>query len=787
MPEKNWLTSLPLLSPQQHREIRAIFRRGLVETPLPTVLTDLQGRILGCNPQFAQLCAADDADLVGRSVTDLAHELDRARVQLNLTRLAAGERRELTYEARWVRSDGRVIWTRRHVMRVEGPAGPDDVVLVAIQEDLTAHRLAERRAEALAELAKRIATGASISETAGRLAELAAAEWSGVGCSLSILDESGRYLIPVRHGQVPEAFYDALGPVPVGQLGAACGIAAWRDEPTAIPDMLSDPRTEHLRPLLAQYGVVSAWSVPLHDPAGAVIGSLGLFHPRQQAPTESDWQTLNGLAGVAALAVILERQRQQTRAAAQRLRTDARTGLPNDLAMVEKLQRLIAERTPFTLAIATLRTGGTAIAATGAQDQLLGALGRRAQGIAGVESVAIVRPVSVALVARIEWSDREAHLLRRVLSQPLEVDELTLHPRLALGAVTWDGIRDVRAEDLLAMAGSVAPDRGARSASVAEPAPDASVDLAGDVLRAIRAGEFVVHYQPQFDLATASVVGSEALVRWQHPELGLLSPGSFLDAVEEADVGPELAFAVLRQVQADTRQRAAIGLTGRVAVNLSATDLLNEVLVDVLRDPDERLWEAVSLELTESALVEPGTVSALEDLAAAGFTIVLDDFGTGYSALSLIHDLPLSVVKIDQTFISRLTSDSCAEAMVAAITSMCAQLRMTVVAEGIETSQQAVSARALGCHVGQGYLFARPQPLEQLSAASLRQRPQPPRPVTMPSMTQLVHERIIELAHRGASPHTIAAALNRDGMRTARGTRWHARSVSQVLARDTRG
>ncbi|HET6908819.1 MAG TPA: EAL domain-containing protein, partial [Mycobacteriales bacterium] len=223
-------------------------------------------------------------------------------------------------------------------------------------------------------------------------------------------------------------------------------------------------------------------------------------------------------------------------------------------------------------------------------------------------------------------------------------------------------------------------------------------------------------------------------------------------------------------------------LTGNVAVNITADDLLNESFLQVLRDPDQRLWRQVTLELTEAQFVRPSAVTALEELAALGYVIALDDFGTGYSALSSIHTLPVSVVKIDQSFVSRLPHDASAEALIAAISALCEQLAITVVAEGLETDQQARTVRDLGCRIGQGYLLGRPQPIEAFTTEALRlhDRAARARQATT-TLGEAARRRLTELYQQGASPASIAAALNRSGYRAPGGTRWHARSVRKFL------
>ena len=175
--------------------------------------------------------------------------------------------------------------------------------------------------------------------------------------------------------------------------------------------------------------------------------------------------------------------------------------------------------------------------------------------------------------------------------------------------------------------------------------PDLS-DLLADVPQALREGEFVPYYQPQFDLITGETVGSEALARWNHKEGGVLTPAIFLPLIERIGVSTELAFVMVRRAAADRARLADVGLHGSVAVNVTADDLLNETFLRVLHDAEDRLWRHISLELTEAQVVRPEATTALEELAALGYAISLDDFGTGYSSLSHLKTLPVTEIKI---------------------------------------------------------------------------------------------------------------------------------------------
>lgn len=455
---------------------------------------------------------------------------------------------------------------------------------------------------------------------------------------------------------------------------------------------------------------------------------------------------------------------------------------------MEQVDAMLARQEPVSVAVATLRGPGRLASQDSLARIALTTLASRAQSLGQVPHVAATGITSLGFVARAGWGEREARLLHRVLTRPLNLGTAVVRPEVAIGIARASPLEPVNAADLLARATLAVPRRG--GSRIVQPEPPEKVRdqaLVADIATAFRRREFITYYQPQFDLTTGEAVGSEALVRWHHPERGVLSPASFLPLVECTGASTELAFTMVRRVAAERMRRLQLGLQGNVAVNVTADDLLNESFLQVLHDPEERLWQMISLELTEAQIVRAEAVAALEELAAVGYTIALDDFGTGYSALSAIHTLPVSIVKIDQSFTARLPHDASAEALIAAISALCDQLHIAIVAEGVETVAQAQAIRDLGCRIGQGYLFSPPQPLEAITAntlrridlvASTRRRPG----AAKPRIGEAAKRRLLELHRQGASATTIAAALNRSGYRTPGGTRWHPRSVLQILA-----
>jgi len=244
-----------------------------------------------------------------------------------------------------------------------------------------------------------------------------------------------------------------------------------------------------------------------------------------------------------------------------------------------------------------------------------------------------------------------------------------------------------------------------------------------DLFLAFERNELVLHYQPVVMLPDRQARTYEALVRWQHPERGLLMPGSFIGIAEETGQIGQLGNWVANEA---LRQLATIAAPDiRFAINLSAHQLTSGKFYDEFRDMLARhgvAAEMIVFEVTEGTLMNDTAVRELERLRALGARISIDDFGTGYSSLAYLRRMPVDAVKIDRSFIANLDSDPRAEKFLRAVIELAHTLDLKVVAEGVETEPQCALLAALGCDLAQGYLFARPRPL---AAFGLAMRPPP--------------------------------------------------------------
>jgi diguanylate cyclase (GGDEF)-like protein/PAS domain S-box-containing protein len=283
--------------------------------------------------------------------------------------------------------------------------------------------------------------------------------------------------------------------------------------------------------------------------------------------------------------------------------------------------------------------------------------------------------------------------------------------------VTWEEL--VRDADV---AMYVAKGAGRGRVVVFEPSMREEVaerlHLEADLRRAIQDQELQVHYQPQFDLRTGEVLGAEALARWMHPTRGNIAPSRFVPIAEQAGLMAELSRYVLAmacrdaaQWQLPTGERAdlhvSVNLSGRHLQEAQVVEDVAAALADAQLDP-----ALLTIEITESVMMHntQASIAVLRDLKALGITIAIDDFGTGYSSLSYLQQFPIDILKIDKAFVDKLGTADSDEALARAILALGDALGLATIAEGVETMRQVEILQALGCLLGQGFLFSRPLP-----------------------------------------------------------------------------
>jgi diguanylate cyclase (GGDEF)-like protein/PAS domain S-box-containing protein len=464
---------------------------------------------------------------------------------------------------------------------------------------------------------------------------------------------------------------------------------------------------------------------------------------------------LHGAEGHETHLLTLIENRTESRRAAERIHLlsnyDGLTGLPNRTLYKELMQRFIghAQRHKEKFAIIcigidhfqrindTLGRGTGDLLLKAIADRLVGALrksdylARLGEGgmegvvsrVGGDEFVVLAQGLTQA-----QGAATASHRLLRELSVPYDLNGQEVYITASIGIALYpDDGADV--DDLLTNADAAlghAKREGKNNYQYYSKLMNSSVRelliLENDLRKGLMRNELVLYYQPKVDAATRTVKGMEALVRWVHPEKGLISPMKFIPLAEACGLIVPIGEFVIRAVcgQIKTWREAgfnsmtvALNVSGRQFDEQNLIEIVQEALRDAMVAP-----ECLELEITESTIMRnpDKAIQTLTAIKALGIELAIDDFGTGYSSLSYLNQLPLDYLKIDMSFVKNLVSDPNDQAIVRAIIAMAHSLHLKTIAEGVETEAQWSFLQEHGCDEVQGYLFSRPVPAEEIPA-----------------------------------------------------------------------
>jgi diguanylate cyclase (GGDEF)-like protein/PAS domain S-box-containing protein len=479
----------------------------------------------------------------------------------------------------------------------------------------------------------------------------------------------------------------------------------------------------------------SCWSVPVVDARGQLLGVIVVFFRDLRQLTIQDRNRLQMAAGMASIAI---EHRRLTDRLSYQAQHDALTGLPNRFLLGDRLEQAIAyaNRHRLGLAVLLLDLDGFKYINDSlghqAGDQVLVEVSRRLRSVTRqVDTVARIGGDEFCLVSSDVRNADDALKIAQtcldVLRKPILIAERDYAVSASIGISCYPehGEEPELLQQRADTAMYHAKFNGKNGFQIFTPELNAHlrqrVELMGDLRLALDNGQFRLEYQPQF-LANGDLVGFEALLRWDHPGRGTIPPTTFIPIAEETGLVVPIGKWVLEQA---CRQVAAWRAAGyeklRVAVNVSTLQLERQDWVETISaalTSNGLPPSALELELTESVVMKNCERAAerLAELRTLGVSTAIDDFGTGYSSLKYLQNLPIDTLKIDQSFVRNLDPLSNGEsgngAIVRAIVTLAQQLGLRVVAEGVETNDELVLLRRLGCDLVQGYLFARPMRVE---------------------------------------------------------------------------
>ena len=709
--------------------------RSLVMHISDTVsITDEEARLLFTSGAPNNLLGYEADFWSGREPIGLVHPDDLDRALAGWQHALDNPGVEVSEEVRMRSANG--SWQDISVTGVNLIDDPEVGGIVVTSRNVTDLRRAQRLAASQAAVLELIARSEPLNAVAAACLRLLAD--NGVDGRTSIYLIDGDHL-ELSAGAAPMALVEWMREAPPGRDRSLCDASIASGAPVIVPDIEAADLSNGLRTIARNEEIRAAWSQPIIAIGSSrPVGSLSTLYDEVHHPSSHERRAAD--VSCSLMAIALERAETEARLAHQALH-DGLTGLPNRTLLLDRLDHALARRERNGSEIALLFCDIDRFKVVNDSlghnvgDQLLVAFAQRFRSVIS-PSDTVARfggDEFVVLIEDITTPDHAAGVARELaeaLAQPFLLPagkEVYLTVSIGLASATDHRTGDAWLRDADAAMYRAKEAGRNRLAEFDTEMRDAAVvrlQVESDLRRAVDRGELVVHYQPVIDLVSGRISGAEALVRWQHPERGLLGPADFIDVAEDIGTIHDLGRHVLEVAVAAMTELdpLATGRTFQLGVNISARQLnageLDRAVASVLQRTG---WpgEALLLEITESALLFglDGPVDVMTRLHDLGVSLAIDDFGTGYSSLARLGHLPVDQVKIDQSFVGAIgrDDDDRLARIVDAVLAIADVLGHQTTAEGVETTAQLDHLRRSRCDFAQGYLFAKPLPFDEFA------------------------------------------------------------------------
>ena len=608
--------------------------------------------------------------------------------------------------------------------------------LIGVSRDTTESKRAENLRNGQAQVLEMIALSTPLGEVLDRLMRLVESQLNGIFGSVLLLDQDGHHL---RHGAAPslaEPYTKAIDGVRIGPKVGSCGTAVYRRAPVIVSDIMSDPLWADYRELATPYGYRSCWSTPILSHDRAVLGVFAMYSLSVREPTAIETRLIEMTTRIAGIAIERKRAEDRIRFLAHH---DALTGLPNRSLLKDRLTQAILQtqrHNPWVsvvfIDLDDFKTINDSLGHT-VGDELLKAVASRMVGcVRATDSVVRLGGDEFVILLVDQVASPEAvstilNEIRTAISAPLSIDGRALYVTCSMGVATFphDGSDPeallMNADTAMYKAKEAGRDNVQFYTAEMNTRVHEKLALQQELRDAIARKEFTLHYQPQIDLRSGHIFAVEALIRWQHPALGLLSPLKFIPTAEESGLIVPLGDWVLHDACRQNKAWQDAGLPPvHVCVNVSARQFREKNLVsrvvNALRESGLAA-KYLELEVTESLIMQDvdQAVKTMEELQRLGVQLAIDDFGTGYSSLNALKTFPVARLKIDKSFINNLASSEGDRAVAAAVISLGQKLNLRVIAEGVETAEQLAFLRDNNCDEVQGYYFSQPVTAEAMA------------------------------------------------------------------------
>ncbi len=729
---------VPIFDSARNRQNLIVFGRDITELekseqtykslflhdPDGVYTLDKAGNFLDVNKVAEEISGYKKEELTKLNFCDLIVPEKLPKVMQRFNKVISGSIQGL--ESQIIRKDGGI----RDIKLTTIPLKLNDRVIGihGIAQDITEKKNIEELQKKQKTILARIAVGEPLEQIIEYITESVEELSKGI-CSIMYYEEDHNWL---RFGYGPKLdpeFIEKIDKFPVGENFASCGHSAYTKDLKIVSDIQTDPSWSNWKEIALTKGLRSCWSLPITSSKDSVLGTFAVYYKESMEPKDSDIEMLKDFSHLTGIALERHYHEEKIKYLAN---YDSLTNLPNLRYLKEVFPKRLQETNNLAvmfLDLDNLKPHNDTFGHSSG-DKLIQEVGKRIQDVIGETNV-VARMGGDEFVLLISNCNNKSMLraladkILKAIEEPIIINGQEFSTYGSIG-ISLSGKHGQTFEELMKNADIAMysmKKMGGNAFNLYDPKMNknaiSAFQLKSNLRKALKENQFVLYYQPKINTETGTIIGVEALIRWMHPEKGLINPATFIPLAEESDFILLLGEWILNKACDQIKEWEKLNIKIPIAINVSIKQLLKQNFATLV---SEKLTEFkisseyLEIEITESMLSNHeslirDTVSKLRNM---GIKVSIDDFGTGYASFMYLKQFQADTIKIDKTFISNLPTSQVDIAIVSAIIILASELGMNVIAEGVETQEQFDFLKDKGCSQLQGYLYSKPLPPNEI-------------------------------------------------------------------------